>query len=255
MRLLIFLFLFCSCATTRTQTPARTQDFFLDPVGKLYYLLADDRLVTDNPLGQNRFEFYDSSLGKPDLVDVTNPFALLLYYETYGLIVVLDRTLSEVSRLDLYAIDDILEPAALARAADNNIWVFDAWDYRLKLLDGRGEVARQTNDLRLELGVATTPEYVYVDRNAVLLHFREAGRLAVFTNYGRFQRWVDLPQAENFGWHAPFLYGDGDNAWRWQQGARPQVQGPLRGKGLAVKEGIYVLQTDGTARLVPFANK
>lgn len=234
---------------------AQARDFFLDPVGKAYYLLKDDRLVTDNPLGQNRFEFYDSSLGAPDLVDVTNPFAILLYYEAYGLIVVLDRTLSEVSRLDLYSLDGLLEPAALARAADNNVWVFDGWDYRLKLLDAQGEVVRQTNDLRLELKVATAPEYLYVDRNAVLLHFREAGRLAVFTNYGRFQRWVELPEAEHFGWHAPFLFGDGDQAWRWQQGARPQVLGPLRGKGLAVKDGIHLLGKDGTVSKKSVENK
>ncbi|MEM9260838.1 MAG: hypothetical protein AAGA62_14415, partial [Bacteroidota bacterium] len=238
MRFLLLVLLFFACATSRSQQAKKTADFYLDPVGKLYYLLTDDRLITDNPLGQNRFEFYDSSLGAPDLVDVTNPFAILLYYEAYGQIVVLDRTLSEVSRLDLFSLEDILEPAALARAADNNVWVFDGWDYRLKLLNAQGAVSQQSNDLRLELKLADPPDHIYVDRTAVILHFQEAQELAIFTNYGRFETWVDLPEGERFGWHAPFLLGtSASSSWLWRRKApikhdivaQPQVQGQVVG--------------------------
>lgn len=269
MRFLLLVLVFFACATSRSQQSGKTADFYLDPVGKMYYLLADDRLITDNPLGQNRFEFYDSSLGAPDLVDVTNPFAILLYYEAYGQIVVLDRTLSEVSRLDLFSLDDILEPAALARAADNNVWVFDGWDYRLKLLNAQGAVSQQSNDLRLELKLADPPDHIYVDRTTVLLHFQEANKLALFTNYGRFEAWVTLPTAVNFGWHAPYLLGTTtDGSWLWRRNApikhnivaRPQVstelagreQGKVSGKALPLKEGYYQLTEAGTTSLFPW---
>ncbi|MTB53197.1 hypothetical protein [Lewinella sp. W8] len=196
-------------------------DFYVDPVGKIYYLRTDDRLVTDNLLGQNEFDFYDSSLGAPEVVDVTNPFSILLFYPDYGEVVVLDRTLSERSRLDLFSLPDILQPTLLARSADNLIWVFDSWDYKLKLIDETGRPRQESNDLRLEIDLRMPPDHLYVDRDRVVLHFREDQRLAVFTNYGRFTGWVSLPEVEDWRWQAPVLFGQrGTEAWAWTSGQR-----------------------------------
>lgn len=203
-------------------------DFFIDPVGKVYFLRSDDRLVTANPLGQNEFDFYDSSLGAPGLVDVTNPFAILLFYPDYGELIVLDRTLSERSRLDLFSLADILQPTLLARSADNQIWVFDSWDYRLKLIDEAGRLRQETNDLRLEIDLQTAPDHLYVDRDRVMLHFAEAGRLAIFTNYGRFAGWVALKKAEYLRWQAPVLLGQrGEESWVWRSGKQQVEHWPL----------------------------
>lgn len=244
-------------------------DFFVDPVGKAYYLLADEQLVTDNPTGQNRFVFYDSSLGAPTSVDVTNPFAILLFYADYGTVVLLDRTLSEVSRLDLFAGEAVLQPEALARAADDGLWVFDGWDYRLKLLDATGAVRLQSNDLRLALQLKTAPAAIYVNGGEVLLHYRDEQRLAIFTAYGRFQRWIDLPAADHFGWYAPVLTGTTDSvAWTYR-GGEPAVRNwpqrpatangdqltPLGGKRYWQRQGYYGLDASGRSRLLPFPQK
>ncbi|MBC6994454.1 hypothetical protein QWY85_06235 [Neolewinella lacunae] len=257
MRLLPLLFLLLACTTTRSQPATQVVDFFIDPVGKPYYLLANAELVTDNPLGQNRFSFYDSSLGAPSVVDVSNPFAILLFYPDYGQMIVLDRTLSEVSRLDLFSVDGLQQPAALARATDNQVWVFDAWDYRLKLLDNGGNISRQSNDLRLEIAVEDPPDFIYADRATVLLHFLGSQRLAIFTNYGRFQGWASLPTATHFGWHPPFLTGSSpENAWTWtiETGARPQVPGTDKGKVLTTSAGHYTLDEKQVARFSTFSN-
>lgn len=214
-------------APARAQSAPAVADYFVDQAGKPYLLLDDARLVTANPLGRNRFEFFDSSLGGPTTVDVSDPFAILLFYPDYGTVVTLDRTLSEIARTDLFALDDVLEPSAVAGASDRGLWVYDAWDYRLKLLDPNGRTRLATNDLRLELDLTDAPVAVYVDRGRVLLHY--AGRLAVFTNFGRFERWVELPAADRFAWSAPFLTGTGPAGfWTYRTGeirARPQVQG------------------------------
>lgn len=251
----LFILLFLGCAVGRSQTPTGVADFFVDPVGKSYLLLNDDRLVTDNPLGQNRFEFYDSSLGHPEVVDVSNPFAILLFYADYGTVVVLDRTLSEVSRIDLFGLNGVEQPIATARASDNGIWVFDSWDYRLKLLGPQGRERLKSNDLRLEIGQALEPAAVYVDRGNVMLHYAEEQKLAVFTNYGRFEGWVELPAAETFGWYAPWLAGTDatGKVWKWQVGekeARTQVQGKFKGKTLTTKDGFYRLDENGQVAFV-----
>lgn len=252
--LILVLFSVLSCASTRQPLDVRPVDFFLDPAGKAYFLLSDSRLVTRNALGQNDNIFYDSSLGSPDLVDVTNPFSILLYYQDFGRLVILDRTLSEISRIDLFSTENLQQPGALARANDNQIWVYDSWDYRLKLLDNQGAVGRTTNNLRQELGVLDDPDAIYVDRGTVALYFKQKSRLAVLTNYGRFEYWVDLPESESVAWLTPHLTGFNQaESWRWVPGAKtiktwalPRVQGKWGSKRLATAKGYYSLNPAGT---------
>lgn len=242
MRLLLISCLFFACATSRPQAAEQPVDFFLDPLGKTYFLISDGQLVTGNPLGQNNFIFFDSSLGIPDVIDVTNPFAVLLYYADYATVVVLDRTLNEISRLDFFELTGVDQPVTLARATDNGIWIFDSWDYRLKLLDQRSEISQQSNDLRLSIKASESPDRIYVYQNVVLLHYQEDNRLAVFTNYGRFDRWVELPAATQFGYHDGRLLGwENEALWRWDirtlQVARTQVQGGVTEQCLPVSGG------------------
>ncbi len=229
MRVVVVMWFLTGCAVSRSQVPVGVEDFFLDPMGKAYFLLEDARLVTGNQLGGNTYSFYDSSLGGPDYVDVANPFQILLYYRDYGMVLILDRTLSELDRIDLFANPAIRQPGALARSYDNGIWVFDNWSYRLLRLDERGEVDRQTNNLRLELNGPGAPDALYVDRNAVMLYFREENRMAVFTNYGEFQRWVTVPPATDLSWNPPYLLGiAGGRSWRWTSGGTTVTDlGPL----------------------------
>ena len=194
----------------------QVEDFFVDPAGKGYFLLEDARLVTPNPLGGNTYSFYDSSLGAPDYIDVTNPFQILVYYRDYGTVVVLDRTLSELDRIDLFAIEAIQQPGVIARSYDNGMWVFDNWDFRLLRLNGVGEVEQRTNNLRLQLGIAGPADALFVDRNAVALYFAAEHRMAVFTNYGEFRRWVEVPAGVTLSWRAPRLLAIGDEQhWMW----------------------------------------
>jgi len=254
----LMLLLF-GCATGRTQPTAEVTDFFVDPVGKSYLLLADDRLVTDNPLGQNSFEFYDSSLGHPEVVDVSNPFAILLFYADFGTVVVLNRTLSEVSRIDLFSLEGLEQPVAVARASDNGIWVFDSWDYRLKLFDPAGRQRLASNDLRLEIGQSSEPSAIFVDRARVLLHYAESRKLAVFTNFGRFENWIALPPSENPAWYAPWFTGNsGEESWTWRVGwkeARTQVQKKVKGKVLTGNDGFYHLDENGRVVYSPYTIK
>ena len=219
MRLLVLVWCTAGSISALAQTVPEVVDFFLDPVGKPYFLLADDQLVTQNPLGANTYSWYDSSLGSPDYVDVTNPFQILVYYRDYGKVVVLDRTLSELNRLDLFSNPAVEQPGVIARSYDNGIWVFDNWAYRLVRLDDRGEVDQQTNNLRLQLNEPGQPSALFVARNAVMLYFPDVGRLAEFTNFGQFRRWVELPAADDISWNAPRLLGRGTTGgWIWRPG-------------------------------------
>ncbi|WP_068213969.1 hypothetical protein [Lewinella sp. 4G2] len=264
MRIIPFVLLLAlaTCSAPRV-APAQVRtvqpiDFWLSPSGNEYFLLSDSRFVTRNNLGKTVNEFYDSSLGLPTTVDVTNPFSILLYYQDFGRVVVLDRTLSELTRIDLFATAGLQQPGAFARANDNQIWVYDSWDYKLKLLDNQGAVVRATNDLRLELQATDAPDEIFVDRGTVALLFQQKGRLAVLTNYGRFQYWVDLPPAERLSWNTPYLTGyDTKTSWRWTAGAKqtktwalPQVPANGELQRRPRQTGYVSLSADGITTIV-----
>ncbi|WP_157976165.1 hypothetical protein [Lewinella sp. IMCC34191] len=230
---------------------AQVSDFFLDPAGKAYYLLDDARLATPNPLGENTYSFYDSSLGSPDYVDVTNPFQILVYYREYGTVVVLDRTLSELDRIDLFANESIRQPGVIARSYDDGMWVFDNWDFRLLRLNGTGEIEHQTNNLRLQLGISGAPDALFVDRNRVMLYFAADDRMAVFTNYGKFLSWVAVPPGLTLSWRAPHLLAIGEGQhWLWTPGEEGLVPLGTLPEDLA-SAGRILFTTEGYVTTVP----
>lgn len=256
VRLIALFLLLANCAASRSQEVPVVKDFFVDPAGRPYLLLNDDRLVTANQLGATTNSFYDSSLGSPDYIDVTNPFQILVYYREYGTVVVLDRTLSELDRIDLFANPAIRQPGAIARSYDNGLWVFDNWNYRLLRIDERGEVDQSTNDLRLQLNGPGEPSDIYVGRNVVILNFPDVSRLAVFSNFGEFRRWVEVPAATRLSWKAPYLLATkADTAWKWMPDSPDFLVLPVlpmtlsTDRKLLLDEGGYLDVPDGEVKV------
>jgi hypothetical protein len=85
--------------------------------------------------------------GKVHSIDVSNPLKVLLYYKDFSSIVVLDRLLSARSTIVLRR-KNILDVTAIGQSFDNNIWVFDAFDNKLKKIDDEGNILLETPDLR-----------------------------------------------------------------------------------------------------------
>ncbi len=263
LTLFFFLPLFLAGAATRhppsgpTPSPSRS---LLDPLGRSYHLLPDARLVTGNPLKNQSYSFFDSSLGTPSLVDVMNPFEIIVYYQDYARIILLDRTLSELQRIDLNIYDDLQQAGAVAHGLRNDIWIFDDWDFKLKVIVPGQGLRSVTNDLRLQLGIAVPPSAILVDGTTVGLLFRDAGRLAIFENTGRFLREVELPAATYTGWSAPYLLGTdeaGAAPWGFRMSDRAPrflTASPSLAAGnfpLLRKDGLYVPDSATSVRREP----
>ena len=77
--------------------------------------------------------------GKLYNIDVTNPLKPLLFYKDFSNVVVLDRFLANRTSLNLRQFN-ILQPSAIGLSYDNNIWVFDVFDSKLKKIDEAGNI-------------------------------------------------------------------------------------------------------------------
>lgn len=128
--------------------------------------------------------------GKLNSIDVSNPLKPLLFYKDYSNIVVLDRFLAQRASLNLRQFN-ILQPSAIGLSYDNNIWVFDTYDNKLKKIDEGGNLLLQTDDFRTLFNQSFAPQKIINTEGFVYLADSVSG-IFVFDIYGTFKRKILL---------------------------------------------------------------
>lgn len=188
----------------------------VDQLGQLYLLETTGKLSVYNSLTKGTsFTFEDTRMGLPTTMDVSNPLGPLLYYADYQVVLLLDRTLHIRGQLDLRMQEQIRQPLCFARSFDDQMWVYDAWDYRLKLIDQEARLRRESIDLRLRLGEENSPQQIRVVGELIFLLFPN-GRLATFNFMGHFLGWEKLDAADHYLWSQEGLIAwSKASAWRW----------------------------------------
>src|SRR5215216_5182065 len=144
--------------------PGEIADAAVDNLENVYILTTTDQLKKYNASGDSVAVYNNvRKFGKVYSIDVANPLKILLYYKDFSSIVVLDRLLATRSTIDLRR-KNILQVAAIGQSYDNNIWVFDAYDNKLKKIDDEGTVLSETPDLRQVFDKGITPQQI-IDQN------------------------------------------------------------------------------------------
>lgn len=210
----ILLFLLCGlriAAQTDTVRPLRTVkaqavDFALDNLGNLYLLTATDQLKKYNANGDSVAVYNDvKRFGKLFSLDVSNPLKLLLFYKDFSTVAVLDRFLALRTSLDLRR-HNVLQATAVGTSYDNNIWVFDVVDGKLKKLDEAGNLLLETADFRMLFAEPVMPEKIW-DRDGFVYLYDPAAGVYVFDNYGAFKRKFRITKWTNVNLRDKFIIG------------------------------------------------
>ena len=163
----------------------------VDNLENLYLVSSGGQVKKLNSRGDSVAVFNGiRKYGQLQTIDVTNPLKPLLFYKDFSTVVILDRLLTNRSSLDLRRYN-ILQPAAIGLSYDNNIWVFDQFDNKLKKLDEAGNLLLQTADFRQLFQQTISPQRIINDNGFVYLADSAQG-IYVFDNYGGFKRKVDL---------------------------------------------------------------
>ena len=101
---------------------------------------------------------------------------------------------------------NILQVAAIGQSYDNNIWLFDALDNKLKKIDDEGNVLLETPDFRQALGQAITPQQI-IDHNKQVYLYDPVNGLYVFDLYGTFKRKIPLQGWDNVSINDKYILG------------------------------------------------
>jgi hypothetical protein len=175
-----------SCAVAQPSTTSvqgKVVLFTVDNLGNQYLLNEKNQLKKINARGDSIAVFNDvRRYGKLTRIDASNPLKVLLFYQNFATIVVVDRFLNVVNKMDLRNYN-ILQPTAIATANDNAIWIFDDLQHKLLKIDDAGKLVLETADMRMLLQDAPVPQTI-IDRDNFVYLYDSLRGLTVWDYFG-----------------------------------------------------------------------
>ena len=193
-------------------------DFTADNLGNLYILNNTGQIKKIGPNGDSIAVFNNvRQYGKLYFMDVTNPLRVLLFFRDFGTIVVLDRFLNERTTIDLRK-QQLFQVNAIGQSYDNNIWVYDEMESKLKRIAEDGQVLDQTTDVRMIVDTAPSPQFL-VDQNRLVYLYDSQKGVYMFDYYGGFKNRIQLKGWTDFTVIGNAMYGrDANMLYRYEAG-------------------------------------
>lgn len=185
-------------------------DFTADNLENIYLLSSTNQLKKLNSNGDSLAVFNDvKRYGTVSQIDVTNPLKILLYYKNFSTIVVLDRFLNIRNTINLRK-QNIFSVNCITTSYDNNIWLYDEQDYKLKKIDDDGRLLLESSDFRMLFD--SVPSAVQItDRNNFVYLYDTAKGFYSFDYYCSFKNRVPFLHWNNTAVSENNVYGFSNN--------------------------------------------
>ncbi|CAA9198659.1 hypothetical protein FLA105534_02284 [Flavobacterium bizetiae] len=81
------------------------------------------------------FEYKNVSLGKINKVDLQNPLKIVLFYEDFNSVVLLDNQLNKVTEINFSLNNTPIVVSAIGMSTQNQLWIFNALNQQISLFD------------------------------------------------------------------------------------------------------------------------
>jgi hypothetical protein len=138
--IIVFGFQMICCAQVKTlnldedSKIAFNADYFAGFDGfKNYYFVRNNILIKYFE-GQTK-EYQNLSLGKLTKVDITNPLKIVLFYENFNTVQLLDNQLNEIQKVDFNQIENPILTKCAGLSGQNKIWTLDTNSQQIGLYD------------------------------------------------------------------------------------------------------------------------
>lgn len=157
-RLKYFLFFLSFMACNLSQNAVKSQEQSSAYIPGDYKLFEKDRLenfylvdhknfvIQFDSNGKELFRYSSNRYGDLKSIDVSNPQKILLFYNDFQTVVILDNTLSE---LDQYFLEELgfWNIQATALSNDNQLWIFDQNQKKLLKINQKGQILLESNTI------------------------------------------------------------------------------------------------------------
>lgn len=235
-------------------------DFSVDNLGNIYLLFQNGQLKKLRPNGDSLAVFNNvRKFGRLHAVDVSNPLKVLLHFRDFNTIVILDRLLNERAVLDLRKFN-FLQVKAIGQSYDNNIWIYDELDARLKKIGDDGRLIDQSNDFRQIFDTTPSPS-VIIDQDKLVYMYDDLRGMYSFDYYGGFKNripftgWRDFTVIDHniFGRDSAFLYRYDAGTLEVQQFPVPSFMNDAQ--KIVIRPGSVYLLRDGVIMVYSYGVK
>lgn len=167
-----------------------------DVLDNIYLITETNQLRKLNSNGDSLASYNDvKKYGNPSLIDVSNPMKILVYYKNFSTVVMLDRLLTFRNSINLRTLN-IFSVKALSIAYDNNLWIFDEQDYKLKKISDEGKLLQESSDWRMLMPKVPSPIQI-TDRDKYVYLYDSTKGFYVFDYYGSFKNNIPLFNLQN----------------------------------------------------------
>lgn len=215
-QLSVFLLLLTFCFASIAQTDSSFVPFVkikgditafaADNFDNIYLLNSSDQIKKIDGNGDSVAVFNNvRRYGKVAQIDVSNPLRVLLYYKDFSTVVVLDRLLSIRTTID-FRKQDIFQVQAVCLSYDNQIWLYDEFEHKLKKIDENGKLLFATSDFRQLFGEAFSFTSISDQDGFLYLYDKNKG-VYVFDYYGALKNIFSLTGYDNFRAVGKFITG------------------------------------------------
>ncbi len=167
--------------------------FLTDQLKNVYIITFKNELLKYDGEGYFDSRFSFKKFGKISFVDVSNPFKLILHYNDYQCVVILDAALNPIKTLFLNDMG-VTNAGALAMSDAGQFWVYDTGLNKLLRfsVDAAGfKLANETSPL--SMGRLETSQML-VQENIVYLNVPNKG-IFMFDQFGKHIRTLDIKNA------------------------------------------------------------
>ena len=156
-------------------------NFTTDNLGNIFVVNQDNELISYNNKYDSIASYKNISAGNLNIIDVSNPLQILAYYNESNTIILLDRQLNQINTISLTQYN-IQKVNVITRSYDNNYWLFDEWDNKLKKIDDKGNVLSESTNFQLLLNQVSPPERI-IDYNGFIYLYNVVNGWFVFDFY------------------------------------------------------------------------
>ncbi|MBF4466664.1 hypothetical protein [Flavobacterium sp. LC2016-12] len=143
-KILILLFIACSFSTVSAQNQkikaslissftADIDDFLgYDSFGFSYHIKNN---VFKKFKGNEIFEYKNVSLGNITKVDILNPLKIVIFYEDFNTVVLLDNQLNKMTEINFSQNNTPIVVPAIGMSTQNQLWIFNTLNQQIGLFD------------------------------------------------------------------------------------------------------------------------
>ena len=94
---------------------------------------------------EETWQYQNVALGEITKIDIINPLKIVLFYENFNSIVLLDNQLNEIQNLNFSTFSDGIIAHGIGKSAQNSVWVFNSNNQKLGLFNYETKLYTELN--------------------------------------------------------------------------------------------------------------